>query len=67
MQAQRARRIGTGRRPSVQAIEKLARRQGLADTSYAAALAALRELVSAHRKPASIADLVARQPQQGRA
>jgi hypothetical protein len=67
MQAQRARRLGKGRRPNVQEIEKLARRQGLADTSYAAALGALRELVSAHRKPASIADLVARQPQRGSA
>jgi hypothetical protein len=45
MQAQRARRLGRGRRPNVQAIERLARRQGLADQSYSQALGQLRELV----------------------
>jgi hypothetical protein len=65
MQAQRARRLGKGRRPNAQAVEKLARRQGLADTSYAAALTALREMVGTHRTPASIADLVTRQRSRG--
>jgi hypothetical protein len=63
--ARRAREEGRGRRPSPRAIERLARRQGLADTSYAAALDKLRELVGTPRKPASIADLVARQAQRG--
>lgn len=65
--ARRAREEGRGRRPSPRAIERLARRQGLADQSYAQALAALRELVAARREPASIADLVTRQQQRGRA
>jgi hypothetical protein len=66
--ARRARETGKGRRPSPRTIEGLARRQGLADTSYAAALDKLRELVGAQRKPATIADLVTRQQQQrGRA
>jgi hypothetical protein len=64
--ARHARTNGRGRRPNAQAIERLARRQGLADTSYAAALAALRDLVGTPRPPAPIADLVARQ-QRGRA
>jgi hypothetical protein len=64
--ARRAREEGRGRRPSPRTIERLARRQGLADQSYAQALAALRELVGAQRPPAPIADLVARQ-QRGRA
>jgi len=42
--AQRARRIGRGRRPNAQAIERLARRQGLADGSYSQGLEKLREL-----------------------
>jgi hypothetical protein len=62
--ARHARMNGRGRRPNVQAIERLARRQGLADQSYAQALAALRELVGTRRAPAPIADLVARQQQQ---
>jgi hypothetical protein len=42
--ARRARMHGKGRRPNAQAVEKLARRQGLADGSYSQALAALRAL-----------------------
>ena len=62
--ARHARMHGKGRRPSGQAIEKLARRQGLANGDYSQALAALRELVGTRRTPAPIADLVARQQQQ---
>ena len=40
--ARRAREEGRGRRPSPRAIERLARRQGLANADYAQALAALR-------------------------
>ena len=65
--ARRAREEGRGRRPSPRTLERLARRQGLADTSYAQALNQLRELVGAHRPPASVADLVTRQQQRGRA
>ena len=55
IQAQRARRTGKGRRPSVQQVERLARRQGLADGSYAQGLAKLRELVArnSHHPPGS--------------
>ena len=63
--ARKAREAGRGRRPSSRTLERLARRQGLADQSYAAALDKLRELVGAHRQPATIADLVTRQ--RGRA
>jgi hypothetical protein len=42
------RETGKGRRPSVHMIERLSRRQGLADQSYSQALAALRELVERH-------------------
>ena len=45
MAARRDRETGRGRRPSVAALERLARRQGLADASYAAALDKLRALV----------------------
>lgn len=44
--AQRQRRRGRGRRPNPQQIERLARRQGLADGTYASALRRLEELVS---------------------
>ena len=40
--AQRKREHGRGRRPNVQAIERLARRQGLADGSYSTALERLK-------------------------
>ena len=43
---QRQRRQGRGRRPNLQQIERLARRQGLADGSYAQAIRRLEELVS---------------------
>ncbi len=43
-EARRVRERGRGRRPSAQAIERLARRQGLADQSYAQAVVHLREL-----------------------
>ena len=46
--ARRKRVEGRGRRPNVRAIERLARRQGLADASYAASLARLLAL-AAHR------------------
>lgn len=42
--ARRLRERGKGRRPSPREIERLSRRQGLADASYSAALARLREL-----------------------
>jgi hypothetical protein len=57
--AQRARRIGRGRRPNADKIERLSRRQGLADGSYAQALARLEQLAPRAHKPASIADLAA--------
>ncbi len=58
--AQQARATGKGRRPSPREIERLARRQGLADTSYSQALAALRELATTTRArvPASPAELL---------
>ena len=54
--AQRLRRLGRGRRPSAAAVERLARRQGLADNSYAQALERLRQLTSTKRR--SLASLV---------
>jgi hypothetical protein len=42
--ARREREHGKGRRPSAQVIERLSRRQGLADASYSLALGKLREL-----------------------
>jgi hypothetical protein len=57
--ARRARERGRGRRPSVQAVERLAKRQGLADASYSQALDKLRELVQANgRGPRPLAELV---------
>ncbi len=44
--ARRARESGKGRRPSTRDVERLARRQGLADQSYAQALDKLRALVA---------------------
>jgi hypothetical protein len=43
--ARRAREEGRGRRPSPRTIERLARRQGLANADYSQALSQLRELV----------------------
>jgi hypothetical protein len=45
--AQRKRRIGRGRKPNERQVERLARRQGLADGSYAAAVKRLEELTRA--------------------
>jgi len=57
--AQRARRIGRGRRPNPQQVERLARRQGLADGSYSQGLARLEQLSSRVRRLSSIAALAA--------
>jgi len=46
LQAQQKRRLGKGRRPNPQQIERLARRQGLADSSYGTALGKFQELVA---------------------
>jgi hypothetical protein len=51
--ARHAREVGRGRRPSLHALERLARRQGLADASYAQAKDKLRDLASAARKPST--------------
>ncbi len=55
VEAQRRRRLGKGRRPSIQQVERFARRQGLADGSYAQGLTKLRELVArnSHHPPGS--------------
>jgi len=50
--AQRKRRIGRGRRPNAQQIERLARRQGLADGTYAAAMKRLEDLAARVHRPA---------------
>ncbi len=63
MAAQRARRIGRGRRPNVQQLERLARRQGLADGSYSQALDKLRELAG-RRKPLDLAQRLAQGAQE---
>jgi hypothetical protein len=57
--ARRARTHGRGRRPNVQAIERLARRQGLANADYAQALTALRALAghNGHDLAAALASL----------
>jgi len=46
VQAQRARRMGKGRRPNVHQVERLARRQGLVNGDYNQALTRLQELVA---------------------
>jgi hypothetical protein len=53
-----ARATGRGRRPSTRDLERAQRRQALQDQSYSQALGALRELLAATRRPASVADLV---------
>ena len=65
---QRKRRCGRGRRPNERMIERLARRQGKADGTYATARRQLEELIArnSHRKPTSITDLVARRQADGR-
>lgn len=58
--ARRARERGKGRRPSVRELERLARRQGLADQTYSQALDKLRELaIGQTRQPRSGAELLA--------
>ena len=49
---QRKRRTGRGRKPNERQIERLARRQGLADGSYQSAVRRLEELVA--RQPRSM-------------
>lgn len=57
---QRARRTGKGRRPSLRDVERAARRQGLADNTFASAMSRLEQVVAAiNRKPRTIAELVA--------
>ncbi len=60
--ARRERERGKGRRPSAQALERLSRRVGLEDASYAQALEKLRALAQRNGdgKPTSGAELLAR-------
>ena len=58
--ARRARERGKGRRPSERRIERLARRVGLDDGSYQAALDRLRELVAKNGHGQDIASQLAR-------
>jgi hypothetical protein len=55
------RRTGRGRRPSVQAVERLRKRQGVAFQSYDAALKRLEELAVSHRTP-TLAEAIRRRP-----
>src|SRR5262245_23154936 len=57
--ARRQRTTGQGRRPSERRIGRLARRVGLEDGSYQAALDRLRELTAAARRPVSLAEVIA--------
>jgi hypothetical protein len=58
--ARQLRRRKAGRRPSEQAIARLAKRRGLDAVAYAAALDRLRALVAAQRRtPTSAAELLA--------
>lgn len=59
--AQRSRRLGKGRRPNAQQIERLSRRAGLADGSYAQALARLEHLAPRRSRGALTALLGGRQ------
>src|SRR5437879_1016206 len=56
VEAQRHRRNGKGRRPNLEQIERLARRQGLADGSYSQALDKLKELTAASRRRRTLAE-----------
>jgi hypothetical protein len=58
--ARRDRERGKGRRPSLIQIERLSRRQGLADASYSQALDKLRALIADRRptRPTTAADLL---------
>jgi hypothetical protein len=58
----RQREQGRGRRPSAQAVERAARRQGLADQTYSQALDRLRELAaqrSGISRPSTPAEMLA--------
>lgn len=58
--ARRKRATGAGRRPGARDLERAARRQGLADASYAQAVERLRELAA--RRPAlSLAERLSRE------
>jgi uncharacterized protein HemY len=60
--ARRQRATGKGRRPSERQLERLARRVGLDDGSYQAALDRMREMTSrSDRTPPTIAELAQRQ------
>jgi hypothetical protein len=54
----RARETGKGQRPTTRDVERAARRQGLADTSYSQALSQLRSLAGP-RKPLDLAEALA--------
>ncbi len=58
--ARRERERGKGRRPGSRDVERLARRQGLADQSYGAAVARL-ETLAGERKPLDLAAELRRQ------
>jgi hypothetical protein len=60
MAARRERRVGRGRRPSARDLERLSRRQALADASYGQALEKLRALVQATRPKMDLASRLAR-------
>ena len=62
--AQRERRVGRGRRPGGREIERLARRQGLADGSYSQALDKLRGLASTRKLP-TLADAIRQRRREG--
>lgn len=64
LDAQRARAKGKGRRPNPRAIERLARRQGLADASYSQALDKLRELAGRRPQP-TLAEVLGRRTAGG--
>jgi hypothetical protein len=59
-EARRGASEGRGRRPGARDLERLARRQGLADASYSQALDKLTVLCQPHRKTPTPADLVER-------
>jgi hypothetical protein len=64
--ARRQRTEGRWRRPSAQAVERLARRAGLADSTFSQAFDKLQALgAERRRRPASIASLVAASKRSG--
>jgi hypothetical protein len=62
--ARRQRAIGKGRRPSERQLERLARRVGLDDGSYQAALDRLREMATRTDRTPTIAELAAKRRAQ---